>query len=50
MRALIEALNLLDRFEILAAHLAAIMVFKLTALLLSLADNVSLYGDNDVNK
>ena len=48
MRALIKALDPLDQFESSAAHSAAIMAFKLAALLVPWARDVSLHGDDDV--
>ena len=49
-RALLKALDPLDQFESSAAHSAAIMAFKLAALLLSWAGDASLHGDGDVVK
>ena len=46
----IKALEPLDQFKSLAAHLAAIIAFGLVALLLPLISNASLHGDGDVVK
>ena len=48
MRALIKALDPLDQFESLAAHLAAIIAFELAALSLPSAGDGSLHGGDNV--
>ena len=50
MRTLTEALDPLTKFKSSAAHLAAIMAFKLAALLLPLAANAGLHGVNNMVK
>ena len=50
MGAVTKALDALDKFESSAAHSAAIMAFKLAALLLPWAGDASLHGDDDMVK